>query len=142
MEILLRVDGQEICKFEIWDHLVPSIAEAIRASLPCKTIIQHGKIVGDLLFCGVPIVAPPENSFRLQDICWNRRESAGSAEGAICFYNPRQQICMFYGDDLADEPFQISYVGEIVEGGKRLKEAGDAIWRSPGKTAEFFISGN
>ena len=133
MKVALTMFGRDVCVIEIWEDKVPGIATALGKLLPMSSIAQHGKIVGDLLFFSVPLVLPPENSYPLQDICRRRRREKGSASGAVCFYNPRQQICIYYSDDLADEPFDISYVGEIVGPGQDLQMAAIRCWTSPGE---------
>lgn len=132
MKVNLSMFDQEVCVFDIWEDKVPGIAAALEKLLPISSIAQHGKIVGDLLFFSVPLVLPPENSQPLQDICRQRRQENGSASGAVCFYNPRQQICIYYGDDLADEPFDISYIGEIVDHEKAMQLAAIRCWTSSG----------
>lgn len=134
MKVALNMFGRDVCVIEIWEDKVPGIAAALNDLLPVASIAQHGKIVGDLLFFSLPIVLPPENAIPLQDICRQRRRDSGSASGAVCFYNPRQQICIYYGDDLADEPFDISYVGEIVKHEQDMKLAAIDCWTSPGET--------
>lgn len=133
MKVAIDMAGREVCTIEIWEDQVPGIAAALRDMLPVSSIAQHGKIVGDLLFFSLPAVLPPENASPLQDICRDRRRDTGSAGGAVCFYNPRQQICIYYGDDLADEPFDISYIGEIVAGGQEMQLAAIGCWTSPGE---------
>lgn len=133
MRVAIDMAGREVCTIEIWEDLVPEIAIALGGMLPLSSIAQHGKIVGDLLFFSIPAVLPPENARPLQDICRDRRRELGSAGGAVCFYNPRQQICIYYGNDLADEPFDISYIGEIVGGAQEMQLAAIGCWTSPGE---------
>lgn len=123
---------QDLCTIEVWEDRVPVIAAALSRHCPVSSILQHGKIVGDLVFFGLPFVLPPENAFPLQDITRARRREQGSAAGAVCLYNPRQQICVFYGDDLCDEPFEISYIGEIVGGADTMRLAALGCWSHPG----------
>ena len=65
--------------------------------------------------------------------------SKGEATGAVCFYNPRQQFCVVYGNDVADENLQISYVGEIVEGFVEMKLVGMECWLQQGQLVELEI---
>lgn len=139
MRVALELAGRDVCVIEIWEDHVPAIAAALRDILPITSIAQHGKIVGDLLFFSLPLVLAPENAIPLQEICRVRRQETGSAGGSVCFYNPRQQICIYYGDDLADEPFEISYIGEIVEGEKDMQLAAMQCWTSPGETVTMRI---
>ena len=133
MLVRLSSAGRDLCTVEIWDKKVPSAAEALRRHGPITSILQHGKIVGDLVFFSLPFVLPPENAFPLQEIVRARRRDLGSAAGAVCFYSSRQQICIYYGDDLCDEPFEISYIGEIVAGGMDMRLAALECWSHPGQ---------
>lgn len=132
MKVILSMSDRDICTIEIWEDKVPVIAAALRELLPLSSIAQHGKIVGDLLFFSLPVVLPPENALPLQDLCDQRRKSRGSVGGSVCFYNPRQQICIYYGDDLADEPFDVSYIGEVVANEQEMYIAGIECWARPG----------
>lgn len=133
MRVIINIAGKDVCTAEIWDEKVPFLAKAFREALPVMSIAQHGKIVGDLLFFSMPMVLPPENASPLQDICRDRRRTNGTAAGSVCFYNPRQQVCIYYGDDVADEPFDLSYIGEIVDGEKDMYIAASRCWTSPGE---------
>lgn len=133
MRLELAISARHVCVIEIWEDRVPGFCSEIRRMLPMTSIVQHGKIVGDLAFFTLPLVLPLENAFPLQTICRERRRVCGSAAGAVCYYNPRQQICIYYGDDLADEPFEISYLGEIVDGASAMYLAGIRCWTNPGQ---------
>lgn len=133
MKIALNIAARDVCVLEIWEDKVPRLAAALRERLPITSIAQHGKIVGDLLFFSLPWDLPAENVSPLQDISRQRRQQKGTASGAVCFYHPRQQICIYYSDDLADEPLDISYIGEIIDGAKDMQLAGIQCWTSPGE---------
>ncbi|ODN71061.1 hypothetical protein [Methylobrevis pamukkalensis] len=121
MRVRLKVDGEEACQFEVWEDKVPNIAALFREKLPVKSTLQHGKLIGDMVFFVTPFIAPWENMYLTQDVGRMRREATGHSAGAVCFYGPRQQLCVVYGDDTAEEPLKISYIGEIVEGHLKMK---------------------
>ena len=133
LKVALEIAGKGVCVVQIWEDKVPRFAAALRERLPVTSVAQHGKIVGDLLFFSLPWVLPAENVAPLQTICRQRRQEKGSASGAVCFYHPRQQICIYYSDDQADEPLDISYIGEIVQGERDMQIAGIESWTSPGE---------
>ena len=124
MKLIMSVDGVEVCKIQVFEELVPEIAKALREHLPQKSILQHGKIVGEMVFWTMPIVTPWENVYLTEEVGAMRRAEKGYARGSVCWYSPRQQFCVVYGDDLADEPLKISYIGEVVEGELELALAG------------------
>jgi hypothetical protein len=140
LKLALAIAGTDLCLIEIWEDKVPALAAALRALLPVTSILQHGKIVGDLVFFGLPALLPAQNSFPLQDICRMRRTLTGSAGGSVCFYGPRQQICIYYGDDVCDEPFELSYIGEIVAGAQAMELAGMRCWTSAGETVTLRLA--
>ncbi|MGE0797171.1 MAG: cyclophilin-like fold protein [Lautropia sp.] len=133
LKVALNISGREAGVVAIWEDRVPRFAAALRERLPITSIAQHGKIVGDLLFFNLPWVLPAENAAPLQAILRERRQRKGTASGAVCFYHPRQQICIYYSDDQADEPLEISSIGEIVEGEQDMQLAGIQCWTSPGE---------
>ncbi len=133
MKLALAMAGRDVCRIEVWADKVPLVADALRQLLPVTSIAQHGKIVGDLLYFSLPVALPSQNALPLQDICRLRRRQTGSAGGSVCLYGPRQQICVYYGDDLADEPFELSYIGEIVQGATEMQLAAMQCWTSPGE---------
>lgn len=140
MKLVLNIAGKDTCTIEVFEDRFPVIAEGLRKVLPVTSIAQHGKIVGDLLYISLPLMMPLENAEPLQDICARRREETGGAGGAVCFYGPRQQICIYYGDDVANEPFELSCIGEVTEGLKDLQLAAIGCWVSPGEVATLRMS--
>jgi hypothetical protein len=140
MKLNLKIDGEKTCQIEVWEDKVPSLAEALRNALPQKSILQHGKIVGDMVFFTMPIVSPWENCYLTEEVGAMRRREKGYVRGAVCFYNPRQQFCVVYGDDVADEPLKISYIGEVVEGELELALAGMQTWLEQGKLVELDVA--
>jgi hypothetical protein len=140
MKLQMRVDGERVCTIEVWEDKVPQLVGVLREALPQKSILQHGKIVGDMVFFTMPIVAPWENCYRTEEVGAMRRAETGHARGAVCFYNPRQQFCVVYGDDVADEPLNISYIGEVVEGELELALAGTRTWLDQGKVVELDLA--
>ncbi|WP_029075958.1 hypothetical protein [Kaistia adipata] len=132
MKLILNMDGRDTCTIEIWEDRFPAVAEALRKVLPVTSIAQHGKIVGDLLYFCLPVVMPNEKPLTLTEICRQRRAEKGTAGGSVCFYGPRQQICIYYGDDVSPEPFELSYCGEIIEGNTEMELAAVKTWTSPG----------
>jgi hypothetical protein len=135
MDIDVLVDDEEICRISLFSDKVPQIEAEIRKRMPIRGLAQHGKLVGQMVFFTVPIVAPWENRFQTEDIPKARGDKGG--RGAVCFYNPRQQICLVYGNDLAAEPLPISYVGEITEGLDRLEVIGMRTWLKQGAMIEL-----
>jgi len=133
VKLIMSVDDRDICEIEVWEDVVPGIAAQLRGNLPQRSILQHGKIIGDMVFWTMPIVAPWENVFRTEEVGAMRRAAKGHARGSVCWYNPRQQFCVVYGDDLADEPLKISYIGEVVSGELQLALAGYANWLQQGQ---------
>jgi hypothetical protein len=129
----MSVDKVDTCTIQIFEDKVPWITQELRASLPQDGILQHGKIVGEMVFWTMPIVAPWENVFLTEEVGAMRRAEKGYARGSVCWYNPRQQFCVVYGDDLADEPLKISYIGEVVEGELELALAGHRNWLQQGQ---------
>ncbi|PZQ44717.1 MAG: hypothetical protein DI570_28265, partial [Phenylobacterium zucineum] len=71
--------------------------------------------------------------YRTEEVGAMRRSELGHARGSVCWYNPRQQFCVVYGDDLADEPLRISYIGEVVSGELELALAGHRNWLQQGQ---------
>src|SRR5882724_10211217 len=112
----MSVDKVDRCTIQSFEDTVPRNTQELPASIPQDGILQHGKIVGEMVFWTMPIVAPWENVFLTEEVGAMRRAEKGYARGSVCWYNPRQQFCVVYGDDLADEPLKISYIGEVVEG--------------------------
>src|SRR5690348_16406811 len=60
MQLRMKVDEKPVCTIEVWEDKVPQLTEVLKHSLPQKSILQHGKIVGDMVFWTMPIVAPWE----------------------------------------------------------------------------------
>ena len=139
MRLHFKVEGEEACIIEVWEDKVPNIAKVFRENLPMKSVLQHSKLLGDMVFFTTPFVAPWENMFLTEDVGKVRRKEKGGAAGAVCFYNPRQQVCIVYGDDVADEPLKISYIGEIVDGAMKMKLVGLECWLQQGKVIELEI---
>ncbi len=139
MRIRIKVADKPTCVIQIWEDKVPNFARILREKLPMKSVLQHGKLVGDMAFFTTPFVAPWENMFLTEEIGALRRKETGHAAGAVCFYNPRQQFCIVYGDDVADENLKISYVGEIVEGRLEMQLAGIECWLQQGQIVEMEV---
>lgn len=112
MKLQMSVAGEAVCVIEVWEDKVPNLAKELRAKLPMTSILQHGKLIGDMVFFTMPIVAPWENKFKTEEVGRMRREKYGVCTGSVCFYSPRQQFCVVYGDDTAEEPLPISYIGK------------------------------
>lgn len=140
MELSLNVDGVDVCRIEVWEDKVPNLAKTLREKLPMKTTLQHGKLIGDMVFFTLPVVAPWENMYRTEEVGRMRREEKGEATGAVCFYSPRQQFCIVYGDDTADEPLQISYIGEVTEGALQMRLVGLETWFKQGAIVELAVA--
>ncbi|WP_110947358.1 DUF3830 family protein [Pseudomonas bohemica] len=140
MRLRLKVEGQSICLIEIWEDKVPNLAKIFREKLPLQSSLQHGKLLGDLVFFTLPIVAPWENRYLTQDVGRERIAKTGHAAGAVCFYSPRQQLCIVYGDDVSAEPLPISYIGEVIEGALQLKVTGMETWFEQGALVELEIA--
>jgi hypothetical protein len=141
VKLIMSVEDSDICELEVWEDVVPGIAAQLRGNLPQRSILQHGKIIGDMVFWTMPIVAPWENVFRTEEVGAMRRAEKGYARGSVCWYNPRQQFCVVYGDDLADEPLKISYIGEVVSGELQLALAGWANWLQQGQIVGLRLAG-
>ncbi len=139
MKLKMAVAGVDVCTIEVWEDKVPKLAKELREKLPMVTMLQHGKLIGDMVFFTLPIVAPWENRYLTQEVGKERREKFGSSAGSVCFYSPRQQFCVVYGDDTADEPLPISYIGEVIEGKLELKVAGIETWFDQGRTVELRV---
>lgn len=139
MKLKMAVAGIDVCTIEVWEDKVPKLAQELREKLPMVTMLQHGKLIGDMVFFTLPIVAPWENRYLTQEVGAERRKKYGSSGGSVCFYSPRQQFCVVYGDDTADEPLPISYIGEVIEGKLELKVAGIETWFDQGRTVELRI---
>lgn len=140
MQLIMKVDGESVCKIQVFDDLVPGIAAALAEQLPQKGILQHGKIIGDMVFWTMPIVAPWENMYLTEEVGALRKKEKGHARGSVCWYSPRQQFCVVYGDDLADEPLKISYIGEIIEGELELALVGHRNWLQQGQIVELLVA--
>jgi len=137
MKLRMNVANEPICVIEVWEDKVPNLVKELRAKLPMKSILQHGKLIGDMVFFTMPIVAPWENKFKTEDVGKMRRQKYGKATGSVCFYSPRQQFCVVYGDDTAEEPLPISYIGEIIEGDLQLRVTGLETWFDQGRVIEL-----
>lgn len=140
MQLSLTVDGKDVCRIEVWEDKVPNLAAILRERLPMQSTLQHGKLIGDMVFFSLPIVAPWENMYRTEEVGRMRRAEKGEATGAVCFYSPRQQLCIVYGDDTADEPLKISYIGEVVKGGLEMKLVGLETWFKQGALVELAVA--
>jgi len=140
MQLSLIVDGVDVCRIEVWEDKVPNLAATLREKLPQKSTLQHGKLIGDMVFFTLPIVAPWENMYLTEEVGRMRRKEKGEATGAVCFYSPRQQFCIVYGDDTADEPLQISYIGEVVEGSLQMRLVGLETWLKQGSIVELAVA--
>jgi len=139
MRLIMSVDGVDTCTIQVFEDKVPGITKALREQLPQSSILQHGKIIGEMVFWTMPIVAPWENVMRTEEVGALRRKELGHARGSVCWYNPRQQFCVVYGDDLADEPLRISYIGEVVEGELELALAGHRNWLQQGQVVALRV---
>ncbi|MCC3701577.1 hypothetical protein [Rouxiella badensis] len=139
MKLQMSVAGEAVCVIEVWEDKVPNLAKELRAKLPMTSILQHGKLIGDMVFFTMPIVAPWENKFKTEEVGRMRREKYGVCTGSVCFYSPRQQFCVVYGDDTAEEPLPISYIGEVIEGSLQLRVTGLETWFDQGRTVELAV---
>jgi len=140
MELKFIVAGKDVCRINVWEDKVPNLAKTLRDKLPMKTTLQHGKLIGDMVFFTLPVVAPWENMYRTEEVGQMRRAEKGEATGAVCFYSPRQQFCIVYGDDTADEPLQISYIGEIISGALEMRLVGLETWLKQGAIVELAVA--
>lgn len=140
MKLILSIDKKDVCTIEVWEDKVPMLAKQFREKLPLVSMLQHGKLLGDLIFFTLPIVAPWENRYLTEDVGRERKAKYGSPAGAVCFYSPRQQFCVVYGDDASDEPLPISYIGEVVEGQLELKVAGLETWFDQSRIVELKLA--
>lgn len=140
MELKLTVAGKDVCRINVWEDKVPNLAKTLREQLPMKSTLQHGKLIGDMVFFTLPVVAPWENMYRTEEVGKMRRAETGEATGAVCFYSPRQQFCVVYGDDTADEPLQISYIGEIISGALEMRLLGLETWLQQGAIVELAVA--
>jgi hypothetical protein len=140
MYIDMSVDGRHICQFEVWADKAPELIEVLTERLPMRSTLQHSKLLGDMLFFSLPITIPWQNLMLTADVAEQRRRTKGAATGSVCFYNPRQQICIPYGDDLAPERLKISYVGEVVSGLSELRLIGLETWFKQGALVELTAS--
>lgn len=139
MKLAMHVADKKICVIEVWEDKVPNLAKVLREKLPLKSVLQHGKLIGDMVFFTLPIVTPWENKYLTQDVGKLRHEQYGEVTGAVCYYSPRQQMCVVYGDDTADEPLPISYIGQVIEGKLELRVTGLETWFDQGRTVELSI---
>ncbi|MGA9606882.1 MAG: hypothetical protein WBR21_07640 [Rouxiella badensis] len=139
MKLQMSVAGEAVCVIEVWEDKVPNLAKELCAKLPMTSILQHGKLIGDMVFFTMPIVAPWENKFKTEEVGRMRREKYGVCTGSVCFYSPRQQFCVVYGDDTAEEPLPISYIGEVIEGSLQLRVTGLETWFDQGRTVELAV---
>ncbi len=139
MKLQMSVAGEAVCVIEVWEDKVPNLVKELRAKLPMTSILQHGKLIGDMVFFTMPIVAPWENKFKTEEVGRMRREKYGVCTGSVCFYSPRQQFCVVYGDDTAEEPLPISYIGEVIEGSLQLRVTGLETWFDQGRTVTLAI---
>jgi hypothetical protein len=140
MELSFTVNDVETCRIKVWDDKVPGLAATLREQLPMKSTLQHGKLIGDMVFFSLPIVAPWENMYLTEEVGAMRRAETGEATGAVCFYSPRQQFCIVYGDDTADENLQISYIGEIISGHLEMRLLGLETWIKQGAIVELAVA--
>ena len=139
MKLAMLVADKPICIIEVWEDKVPNLAAVRREKLPMTSMLQHGKLIGDMVFFTMPVVAPWENKYKTEQVGKMRREKYGEVTGAVCYYSPRQQFCVVYGDDTADEPLPISYIGVVVEGALQLRVTGLETWFDQGRTVELRI---
>ncbi|MBF9033962.1 DUF3830 family protein [Rhodobacterales bacterium HKCCE2091] len=141
MQLVLNIAGKDVCTIEVWEDKVPKLCQQFREKLPQRSMLQHGKLLGDLMFFTMPIVAPWENLYLTEDVGKERVAKYGSPRGAVCFYSPRQQFCVVYGDEASDEPLPISYIGEVVDGSLELQIAGYETWFDQSRVVELRIAG-
>ncbi|TPE47719.1 DUF3830 family protein [Amaricoccus solimangrovi] len=140
MRLVLDIAGKDICEIDVWEDKVPNLCAQFREKLPMTSMLQHGKLLGDLIFFTMPIVAPWENRYLTEEVGAERVAKYGSPAGAVCFYSPRQQFCVVYGDEASDEPLPISYIGEVVSGSLELKIAGLETWFDQSRTVTLRIA--
>ncbi|MFM2477066.1 hypothetical protein ABTQ23_07400 [Celerinatantimonas sp. MCCC 1A17872] len=136
----MSVEGVDICSIKVWEDKVPMLAKELKDKLPMKTMLQHGKLIGDMVFFTLPIVAPWENKYLTQEVGAERKAKYGSSAGSVCFYSPRQQFCVVYGDDTAEEPLPISYIGEVIDGSLELKVLGIETWTNQARVLELRVA--
>ncbi|CRL46154.1 hypothetical protein SGGMMB4_04526 [Sodalis glossinidius str. 'morsitans'] len=139
MKLRINVAGEPVCLIKVWEDKVPNLAKELRAKLPMKSVLQHGKLIGDMVFFTMPIVAPWENKYKTEEVGKLRREKYGKATGSVRFYSPRQQFCVVYGDDTAEEPLPISYIGEVIDGALELRVTGLETYFDQGRVVELEI---
>ena len=68
MKLQMTVADEKVCVIEVWDDKVPNLCNVLREKLPMKSILQHGKLIGDMVFFTMPIVAPWENKYKTEDV--------------------------------------------------------------------------
>ncbi len=50
MKLKMAVAGKDVCTIEVWEDKVPKLAKELREKLPMVTMLQHGKLIGDMVF--------------------------------------------------------------------------------------------
>ncbi len=140
MKLIMSIDGEAVCTIQVFEELVPGIVAALEGEPAAEEhpparqdrrrhgLLDHADrgALGERLPDRGGRCAPPQGE--------------GYARGSVCRYNPRQQFCVVYGDDLADEPLKISYIGEVVEGELELALAGMRNWLQQGQIVELAIA--
>ena len=134
----LTVDGSPTCQIQLFADKVPAIISALKPRLPLQALLQHAKLSGQMVFFTIPLVLPWQNYYTTEQGS-ELRGGKGHDRGAVCFYNPRQQLCIVYGDDLAAEPLGMSYIGEVVSGADRLEVVGMRTWLRQGSLVEISV---
>jgi hypothetical protein len=141
MRINMNLDGEDVAVIEIWENLVPELAQKIRAALPFTSYLQHGKLTGDLLLMQTKILADWENIFYPEDLAAQAAAAGTEIRGAVSYYGPRQQISIMYGNDIPPEPLPVSGIGRVVEGADQLELIGLRTWLEPGAQVRLSLIG-
>jgi len=125
--IEIWVEDEPLAEAELLIDKAPHLCGQIVDSLPMRALIQHAKLAGQEFFWTAPIVGPWENLVKTEAL----------GQGDIGFYNPRQQVCLFYGRELALEPLGMSHIGRVVSGLERLEATGMRNWLHQGQRLEL-----
>lgn len=140
LRLVMSVDGEDVCQISVFADLAPALAGQLEGVLPDDGILSHARVAGDMVFWTLPFSSPWENLMRTEEVGAQRRAELGRARGAVCWYSPRQQLCVVYGDDLADENLRISYIGEVVDGFDALALRGLECWLRPGQRVSLRLA--
>jgi len=111
----------ETCVVELFVDKAPKICQMILDNLPLEGVVQHALLNGQLVFTTLPFTCEFEN----------KCPGGALTTGDVAFYNPRNQLCILYGQG-TDEPLPISHIGRIVKGMDRVELAGMRNWMRQG----------